>query len=139
MTLGGKCSAEGNVGDSVMKTPIKFDEGFSASRQIPSGAGALQDGVKPEVEKARGSLLEHGSVLACRRAQAGRGDSRMVQFAGVAHIPTLQAFGGDLGMELQCQRAISECKGLIGVDFGLCQVERAGGQIEGVSMPMKDG
>ena len=94
-----------------------------------AGVG-LQDGVEPEIEETCGSFLEGGSVLAGGRAQVGRGDACMVQFAGVAYIPALQTVGGDLGMELQCQGEVSEGEGLIGVDFCFCEMERAGGKVE---------
>jgi hypothetical protein len=42
-------------------------------------------------------------------------------------------------MELQCQGEVSEGEGLIGVDFCFCEMERAGGKVEGVSMPVKNG
>ena len=72
-------------------------------------------------------------------AQAGGGDAGMIQFAGMAHIPGLQAVGGDFGMELQGQGEAADGEGLMGVAFCPGQMERAGGQVKGIAMPVKDG
>ena len=63
----------------------------------------------------------------------------MMQFTGMAHIPGLQAVGGDFGMELKGEGVVSEGEGLLVVTIGFCQVEGAGGEIEGVSMPVEYG
>ena len=47
--------------------------------------------------------------------------------------------GGDLGVELQTERVISNCECLIGVEFCLCKMDGLRGKVEGVSMPMKNG
>lgn len=62
----------------------------------------------------------------------------MVQFAGMADIPALQPSGCNLGMKLQAQREVFYGKCLMVILFRLGQMKRAGGKIEGVSMPVED-
>ncbi len=85
----------------------------------------LEDRVEPEFPEARGSFFERAGVLPSRTTQAGRGDARMVQFTGVAHIPALQAGGGNFGVELQPQREVTYCKRLILIYFRFCKMKRA--------------
>ena len=73
------------------------------------------------------------------RPQAGGRYTGMVQFAGMAHIPAFETDSSDLRVELQCEREIVDCKCLMGIEFCLCQVESAGGKIEGIPMPVEDG
>jgi hypothetical protein len=91
------------------------------------------------VEEGCGGFFEGGGVLLGGGAEVGGGDACVVEFAGVAYIPAFEAFGGDFGMELKGEGVVSEGEGLLVVTIGFCQVEGAGGEIEGVSMPVEYG
>ena len=72
-------------------------------------------------------------------AEGGGGDRGVLEFAGVAYIPAFEAFGGDFGMELEGEGRVSEGEGLLVVEFGFCEMEGVGGEIEGVAVPVEDG
>ena len=112
---------------------------MTLGRELGDGGNGLKDGVEPLVEKACGGIFESGGVLEGCGAEVGGGDVCMTQFAGVAYVPALQALGGDLGMELQGQGVVSDGEGLVVVEFCFCEVERAGGEIESIAMPVEDG
>ena len=78
-------------------------------------------------------MLESGG------AEVGGGDAGVMELAGVAYIPAFEALGGDFGVELQGEGVVAEGEGLLVVEFGFCEVDGAGGEIEGVAMPVEDG
>ena len=67
-------------------------------------------------------------MLAGGGAEAGGGDSGVMQLRGVAHVPAFEAVGGDLGMELQGQGEVFDGKGLMGVEFCLARWSAPGGR-----------
>jgi len=91
------------------------------------------------VEETDGGFLEGGGVLAGGGAEVGGEDVGVVEFTGVAYIPAFKAFGGDFGMELEGEGVVAEGEGLLVVEFGFCEMDGAGGEIEGVAMPVEDG
>src|SRR5208282_3399579 len=99
---GGKWMTEvtGGVGRTVYIPTLAAKTKARRGWGTRSGVG-LEDGVQPEVEETGGGFFEGGSELAGGGAQVGGGDAGMMQLAGVAHVPALEAVGGDLGMELQ--------------------------------------
>ena len=66
-------------------------------------------------------------------------DASVVQFTGMADIPAFESGNGDLGMKLQAQRKIPDCKCLVRVGFRPGKVKRARREIEGIAVPMEDG
>ena len=45
-------------------------------------------------------FFERSGVFSAGRPKAGDGNTGMVQFAGVTHIPAFQSDGGNLGVKL---------------------------------------
>jgi len=70
-------------------------------------------------------------------AQLRDGDVFLAEFAGMAHVPALQARFGDFGMKLEREGIVFDGECLIFVEFGARQVSRASGQIEGVPVPVE--
>ena len=95
------------------------------------------DGIQPEFPEPRRCFFKRGSVFVGGRAQALDRNPGMAQFAGVAHVPAFQAGSGDLGVKLQAEREVSDCKCLIRIEISLGQVKCPRRRIEGISMPME--
>ena len=98
-----------------------------------------KNAIQPKIPEERSGCLKRLAMQLGVRAEARGGDANVMQFAGMANVPGFEAVGGDFRMELERQCVVSDGEGLIGVALGLGEMKSARGQVESISVPMKDG